>query len=255
MNILSFDNAHLLHSGSHADIYKAYLNETIIIKSLKLEYINNDIILNRFAQEKNILKKLSSQYTPDLMPLKMESNTPYFTYKYIEGINLAEFIKKPAGLPVSPVNILKQLLNLIYSIHKMRVIHSDITPDNILLDNDLHIHLIDFGSADFVRYKNNETSTWIAKHAYCSPEQAQGLSWSFQSDLYQTGLLFYELLSGKKFNRGQAKQALAVASNPPPINYLDIDLKYHFILKKLLEPKLDKRCKNAHDALTLIDTI
>jgi len=255
MNNIHSDNSFLLHSGSNADLYKLDSDNPIIVKILKREHINNPIILNRFQKENAVLKNISFDFTPKLINVIINSNTPYYAYEYIDGDCLGKIITNNAKLNITPLKILKKILKVISKISAAGIVHSDISPDNILLDNNLDIHLIDFGSSDILTNANMNTSTWIAKHAYCSPEQAQGLPWSFQSDLFQTGLLFYELLTGRRYNNGVGKQTLAMASNPGKPILENIDSKYHQLLTTLLEPRTEDRCANAKEALNLLDLI
>lgn len=244
-----------LHHGSVADLHTVGDDNLIMVKALREEFINNRLIKERFEREGEILGKLRQSNVPKLVTVDIPLNTPCFAYEYIDGICLNEFIQTEQTRHNEAIDIIRKLLGILSRFHDINLVHSDISPDNIIINKNHDIHIIDFGSADLLQTNDMATSTWISKYCYCSPEQAQGRKWSFPSDLYQAGLVLYEILSGKRFNDGKGRAALAMAANPH-INTLDtLDQRYQPVLKALLEPSVEKRCQSPHEALILLNTI
>jgi len=255
MNMTALENGKCFYSGSTANLYKVRFGKLTIVKILREEYINNQAALKRFMQEKSIVEKLRLHNVPHPVFVDLATKRPYFAYEYIEGTHLNELIQSNHISQLCSIGIIRRLLILLISFKDAGLVHSDITPDNILLDSNGKVFLIDFGCSDFPLRTNMTTSTWISKYTYCSPEQAQGKRWSFQSDLYQVGSLFYEMLCGQRINMGQGREALAMAANPQQPELLTIPEKYWPVLMALLEPKIEKRCGSPCDALILLNNI
>jgi len=255
MNAISINEDTKLHCGSTSDLHRITHEHDIVIKILRKEYINNDLITKRFAKEKSLLQKLTFNHVPKIVPVNIHSDALFFAYEYIHGIRLNEITCKNNINHDDVINLTRQLLSLLSEFSEVGLIHSDISPDNIILDKQGALHLIDFGSADQPLNNTLSTSTWIAKYAYCSPEQAQGRTWTLQSDLYQVGLILYEMLCKKRFNAGLGRNALAMAASPLELSLETIPQKYHSLLKALLEPEPEKRCLHPSAALMLLNII
>ena len=163
------------------------------------------------------------------------------------------------ALPLAQsIDITGQLLTILLSLHQgdNAIIHSDISPDNIILSAQGQVYLIDFGCACKLNDQKDSANTWIGKHAYLSPEQAQGLQWTIHSDLYQVGLVFYEMLTGVRRNNGQTQRdMLPLAANPPALHLEAIDHQCHDFIGKILSVDCEKRYQTAQQALLELNNI
>jgi serine/threonine-protein kinase len=188
----------------------------------------------------------------------MDCKRPYFAYEYIDGVSLAKKMSEQSFSSAQSIDITRQLLSILCSLHDgdNTIIHSDISPDNIVLSAQGQITLIDFGCACKLQDQQDSAHTWIGKHAYLSPEQAQGHQWTQQSDLYQVGLLLYEMLTGVRRNSGQThRDMLPLAANPPALSLNEIDHQYHDFIEKILAVDITKRYQTAQQALLELNNI
>ncbi|MDR1257816.1 MAG: protein kinase [Tannerellaceae bacterium] len=126
--------------------------------------------------------------------------------EYLEGETLDKLIKKSGILSqAEAVKIVKSILAALYMLHSKGFIHRDIDPSNVMVCKDGKIKLIDFGIAkQVIEYqdefgKGTQEGKFIGKINYASPEQAEGKHWltNVASDIYSTGILLFELLTGK----------------------------------------------------------
>jgi serine/threonine-protein kinase len=210
------------------------------------------ILMQRFINEVEIIRSIQSDRTPVLIKSRLDCKRPYFAYEHIDGVSLDKELHEHA-LPLAQcIDITVQLLTILSSLHQGEnaIIHSDISPDNIVLSEQGKVYLIDFGCACKLNDQKDSANTWIGKHAYLSPEQAQGHQWTIQSDLYQVGLVFYEMLTGVRRNNGQTQRdMLPLAANPPALQLEAIEDQYHDFIRKMLSVDCEKRHQTAQQAL------
>lgn len=127
------------------------------------------------------------------------NKTAYIVMEFIDGIDLRQYTKKRGGRldPGWLLSLLKDVLRALYEVHKVGIIHRDISPDNMMLTTDRKVKLIDFGAAK--NYGNTQDITVLLKHGYAPPEQydrngVQG-PWT---DIYSICASMYYLLTGTK---------------------------------------------------------
>ena len=124
----------------------------------------------------------------------------YIVMEYVEGITLKTYIEKKGQLTFKEaVSIAIQVGRGIEAAHSKGIIHRDIKPQNIMLLTDGTIKVMDFGIAKFAREESRTaTDQAIGTVHYISPEQARGDVTDAKSDLYSVGVMFYEMLTGRK---------------------------------------------------------
>jgi len=251
----------LIGRGGTAYIYqgtpsKAYLPK-VTLKILKKRYLASRKICSRFANERRITQALSSPGLPRFIVSGKICQRPYYAYHYIDGYTLLDFIKYvPPGHYQLTATIVRKILVTLSALHDRTpaIIHGDISPENIILSTKGPV-IIDFGSAQWLNNAGHiPDSRWIGKLGYLSPEQAQGVYWDERSDLYQIGMIFYELLTRRRYNPGTditTKRLFAAAPQKP--NYIGIPQPYHAVLDALLDPLPLKRIANAKEAIAMLD--
>jgi serine/threonine protein kinase len=244
--------------GSICNLFLAKARKSLIVKSLKSEYCKIPILMQRFINEIEIIRSIQSDRTPLLIKSRLDCKRPYFAYEYIDGVTLEKKLYDHA-LPLAQcIDITGQLLTILSSLHQgdNAIVHSDISPANIILSEQGQVFLIDFGCACKLNDQKDSANTWIGKHAYLSPEQAQGQPWTVQSDLYQVGLVFYEMLTGVRRNSGQTQRdMLPLAANPTTLQLEDIDHQCHDFIGKILSVDCEKRFPTAQQALLELNNI
>jgi serine/threonine-protein kinase len=196
-----------LGSGAMGTVYRAkfHHNEKVIPVALKvvaLGLLGNEGAMARFAREASILKQLKHPHIVRLIAHgRINKANPYIAMEYIDGEALDRILARRGKLSWEEVLAYgKQLGEALQYAHEKGIIHRDLKPSNLMIMKDGTLKLTDFGIAKDtdVTALTGANST-IGTAAYMSPEQCKGdKNLSNKSDLYSLGVVFYELLTGKK---------------------------------------------------------
>ena len=140
--------------------------------------------------------------------------------EYLPGRSLKQLIRQEAPIdPVRAIDITLQILKAARFAHRRGVIHRDLKPHNVIVDDSDHAKVTDFGIARAGASDMTETGSIMGTAQYLSPEQAQGHAVSAGSDLYSVGVVLYELLTGRVPFDGEAAVTIAlkhVSESPTP---------------------------------------
>ena len=191
---------------------------SLLFKVPHVHVLARDCGLRQWQQECEILSALHHPAIPRPVAIR-NAPQPFMAYPYISGNSLrrcAEQEWQPGRSTVNQtISLGVSVLRILSYLHKLSkpIAHGDVRPDNILLDRHGYVRLIDFGCAHVTG--SGSYSRWVAAPRYLSPEQARGEPWDCRSDLYQVGLIMYELLVGRPFNSAAgSRAAMLSASNP-----------------------------------------
>ena len=140
----------------------------------------------------------------------------------------------------------------------LNIIHRDINPQNILITYEGQVKIIDFGIAKAASHNTQTKENLIkGKLAYMSPEQANGQKIDHRSDIFSTGIIFYELLAARRMFSGETMHVLSLVReaqyDPPEEVIPDLPSKLNAILRQALAKDPDDRYKNAGDMLADIE--
>ncbi|MGE5265364.1 MAG: serine/threonine-protein kinase, partial [Acidobacteriota bacterium] len=191
-----------LGQGGMATVFKAYhamLDRYVAIKALHPAFKEDPTFLTRFEREARIVAKLDH---PNIIPIydfAEHEGTPYLVMRYIEGETLKSLLVQQP-MPLERVlEILRPVTDALSYAHSQGVLHRDIKPSNILLSNDGHIYLTDFGLARTTQPGSSTLSRdmLIGTPQYISPEQAKSESVDERSDIYSLGVVLFEMLTGR----------------------------------------------------------
>src|SRR5699024_5066169 len=135
-----------------------------------------------------------------------EGNILYMVMEYVEGPTLKEYIMENGPLQVDKaIEIMKQLTDAIAHAHANGLVHRDIKPQNILVDEYGNVKVTDFGIAVALSATSlTQTNSILGSVHYLSPEQARGGMATRKSDIYALGIVLYELLTGEVPFSGQS---------------------------------------------------
>ena len=195
-----FDVIKVLKKDQHAAVYLAhhiYLGKKIILKVLNTESIVDKVITDRFKREAKILAQLDSVNIIKVLDFGMHKEFFYISFEYFPGQNLRSVINEKKLTNSQKEKLAAQFFKGLRVAHKNNIIHRDIKPDNILINESLDLKIGDFGLAEAVNesYVTSEYSL-VGTPSYMSPEQISGKKLSVQSDLFSAGIVILELFTG-----------------------------------------------------------
>jgi serine/threonine-protein kinase len=194
--------------GGMATVYKGVqvsLNRPVAIKILAYSLTDNPEIVRRFADESLIIARLRHPNIIHVIDRGITNGLPYFIMDYVEGSDLASLIGRRDATIAHKLDIAVQISKALAYAHRNGVIHRDIKPGNILLDEEGQVYVTDFGIAElFGRSRDGaQAGLILGTPGYMSPEQAAGSAEiTAASDIYAFGVILYELFTGVQPSAG-----------------------------------------------------
>jgi serine/threonine-protein kinase len=175
------------------------LERDVAIKALRPELARQPELVNRFRTEAVTLARLNHPHIATLYSFQRHGEDYLMVMEFIEGVELDKRIEQEGALPVvEAVRIFRQALEAIIYAHAAGVIHRDLKPANIMLNEQGHAVVMDFGIARLLgTARQTQTGRFFGTLAYMSPEQLQGREADARSDIYSLGILLYEMLTGR----------------------------------------------------------
>ena len=211
-----------LGSGGMADVWLAEdqeLGRNVAIKMLHERYAGDTQFVERFRREATHAAGLSHPNVVSIFDRGMAEGSYYIVMEYVEGRTLKELIvtRGPCPVPVA-ISYVRQVLAALRYAHRNGIVHRDIKPHNVLVDHEGRVKVADFGIARAGSSQMTEAGSIIGTAQYLSPEQARGAPVDESSDLYSTGILLYELLTGELPFTGETPVEIAMKhlSQVPP---------------------------------------
>jgi len=187
--------------GGMANVYLAddkILERKVAVKVLRGDLSADDKFIRRFEREAQSVSNLSHQNIVEVYDVGVEDGEHYIVMEYIEGKTLKQLLKKRESLTLTEViDIMTQLTDGIAHAHESYIIHRDIKPQNIMIEDNGLIKITDFGIAMALNATQlTQTNSVMGSVHYLPPEQASGKGATVKSDIYSLGILMYELLTG-----------------------------------------------------------
>ena len=201
--------------GGMANVFLAndvILNRNVAVKVLRGDLSNDDKFIRRFEREALSVSNLSHPNIVEIYDVGEEEGEHYIVMEYIEGKTLKQLLKKREALTLTEViDIMTQLTDGIAHAHESYIIHRDIKPQNIMIEDDGRIKITDFGIAMALNATQlTQTNSVMGSVHYLPPEQASGKSATVKSDIYAMGIMMYELLTGTVPFRGDNAVEIAL---------------------------------------------
>ena len=211
-----------LGSGGMADVWLAEdqeLGRKVAIKMLHERYANDTQFVERFRREATHAAGLSHPNVVSIYDRGEAEGSYFIVMEYVEGRTLKELLvtRGPCPVPVA-ISYVRQVLAALRYAHRNGIVHRDIKPHNVLVDHEGRVKVADFGIARAGSSQMTEAGSIIGTAQYLSPEQARGAPVDESSDLYSTGIVLYELLTGELPFTGETPVEIAMKhlSQVPP---------------------------------------
>jgi len=196
------------------------LDREVAIKLMLLDFSEDEEQLRaRFYREARAIAKLQHRNIVTVFEFAEENTTPYIVMEFLQGTSLADRMKSPLPLSLDDkLNIMTQLCEALHYAHAQGVVHRDVKPANVFLLPDGSVKLLDFGIAKVATSTLTRTREMLGSISYMSPEQVAGSGTiDGRSDIFSSGVLMYELLTGRKpFDSDAPTATILKILNEPP---------------------------------------
>ncbi|WP_339198080.1 Stk1 family PASTA domain-containing Ser/Thr kinase [Solibacillus sp. FSL R5-0449] len=222
----------LIGGGGMSNVYLAHdiiLSRDVAIKILRYDLSNEEELHRRFQREALSATSLTNPNIVSIYDVGEDEDMHYIVMEYIKGKTLKQYIQEFSPLSAArSVHIMKQLTSAIAHAHENGIIHRDIKPQNILMDEEGNVKITDFGIATSLGATSfTQTNSVIGTVHYLSPEQARGGLATMKSDIYALGIVFYELLTGELPFSGESAVSIALKhlqAETPSVRELDASI-------------------------------
>src|SRR6476660_582218 len=189
--------------GAQGVVYRARqksLNRIVALKIISLGHWASKAHVKRFRREAEAAASLEHPCIVPIYEVGERDGACYFSMRFVEGGQLDEILKREPIPPRRAAELVVKLARTVHYAHEHRILHRDIKPGNILLDQKGEPHLTDFGLARLVETESTVTRTLevLGTPSYMAPEQATGnnAQLTAATDVYGLGAVFYQLLTG-----------------------------------------------------------
>ena len=246
--------------GGMGIVYETFdptLQRKLAIKILLPELLHNPGFVQRFKREAVTAASLKHCNIVTIHEVGEQDGLHYIAMECIEGLTLKEIIKTKGRLPLDvATSIVSQIADaLTYAYEQGKVIHRDVKPDNVIVDQRGKVTLTDFGLAKALESETDVTSIHgghVGTPRYMSPEHVKGEDLDQRSDIYSLGVVFYEMVTGRTPFQGKTTTSLLHAHvyepPPPPRQFApDLPKSVESVLLRALAKDPDSRFSTARD--------
>jgi serine/threonine protein kinase/tetratricopeptide (TPR) repeat protein len=248
-----------LGEGGMGAVYKARdheLDRLVALKVIRPELAGHPDILRRFKQELILARQVTHKNVVRIFDLGSADGRKFITMDYIEGRDLKSILVERGKLPPAEVvPIFQQICRGLEAAHVEGVVHRDLKPQNVMVDEAGRVWLMDFGLARSMELAGlTRTGVLMGTPDYMSPEQARAEKVDARSDLFSLGIIVYEMLIGElpfQADTLMAKLLQRVQQNATPVTQIDpsIPAALGAVVSKCLERDVAKRYQTIREIL------
>lgn len=253
-----------LGEGGMAAVFKAYqpsMDRYVAVKVLPRQLAASKEFVARFQQEAKLLARLQH---PHILPVfdygESDDGYTYIVMPFIQGGTLSDVIEKRRFSFSEVCEIVSQIGSALGYAHSRGMIHRDVKPSNVLIDESGNCLLTDFGLARMIESTSNLTTSGaiVGTPAYMSPEQGAGRKIDHRSDIYSLGIILFELLSGRVPYTAETPVAVVFKHLQDPLPSIrkydpDLSVEVEMILYKALAKNPDERYQTVDDLLKAME--
>jgi eukaryotic-like serine/threonine-protein kinase len=217
----------LVGTGGMSTVFRAHdrqLDRRVAIKILHQHYAEDPEYLERFRSEARAVARLSHPNIVTVIDRGDDDGRQYIVFEYVDGENLKELVLRSGRLPVGrALELALAIADGLSFAHQRGLVHRDVKPQNVLLNEDGDVKVTDFGIARSLHVEHGvtQTGTVMGTGEYLAPEQASGKPVSPATDVYSLGVVLWELLAGDVPFVGENFVAIALRH----VNELPPDLR------------------------------
>ena len=191
----------LVGSGGMSNVFRAHdrlLERTVALKILHEQYTRDDDYVERFRREARAVAQLAHPNIVTVIDRGEQEGRQFIVFEYIDGENLKELSNRGPLEAREAIRLTLQVARALSFAHERGLVHRDVKPQNVLLNEDGQAKVTDFGIARSLDVHGvTQTGTVLGTSDYIAPEQARGQKVDPKTDIYSLGVVLYELLSGE----------------------------------------------------------
>jgi serine/threonine-protein kinase len=257
-------------TGGMSTVYRAFdtvLERQVAIKLMHREIAGDSDQLERFRREARAVAQLNHPHVVGVIDAGEEGDeggftTPYIVFEYVEGETLKERIRRNGRLPVAEaIAYAIEVARALGAAHERQIVHRDVKPQNVLIDEEGTAKVTDFGIARTLHQEGlTADGRVLGTTDYVSPEQALGHAVSGQSDLYSLGIVLFEMLTGDVPFKGDNQVAVAmkhVRDQLPDIQIRrpEVSAALAAVLDRATAKELDRRYPDAQSLIADLEQV
>jgi eukaryotic-like serine/threonine-protein kinase len=220
----------VIGEGGMGRVYEAMdpiIGRRVAVKTIALNFATDPETRARFFREAQAAGQLSHPNLITIHDIGEQKNMPYIVMEYLEGMDLSRAIQQQLLSYDRKMQIMVDVCEGLAFAHAHEIVHRDIKPANIFLTNQGRVKILDFGLARGSMSDVTRTGKLVGTPNYMAPEQIRGDDIDHRADIFSTGVVFYELLSGRKAFEGESIATTmykVLETQPEPVHLIDAQL-------------------------------